>query len=55
MSLLALSKCKKVASEDNIADVLTKPLPWKDFYWKARRLLGIPDEEPLPDEEVANP
>ncbi len=38
---LGLIEVQKVASEDNIADVLTKPLAWKDFSRKARRLLGL--------------
>ena len=42
---LGLINVQKVASADNIADVLTKPLNWKEFYPKARRLLGLLEEE----------
>ena len=42
MGLIAV---QKVASADNIADVLTKALPWRDFAPKAARLLGIAEED----------
>ena len=42
MGLIAVHK---VASADNIADVLTKALPWRDFAPKAARLLGIAEED----------
>ena len=42
---LGLISVRKVASQDNIADVLTKALPWKDFAPKAARLMGIEEEE----------
>ena len=38
---LGLIEVKKVATADNIADVLTKPLAWSEFAPKAARLLGI--------------
>ena len=41
----SLISVRKVASQDNIADVLTKALPWKDFAPKAARLMGIEEEE----------
>ena len=43
---LGLIKVRKVASEDNIADVLTKPLAWREFAPKAAKLLGLDDESP---------
>ena len=39
--------------QDNVADVLTKPLSWKDFYPKARQLLGLLEEETATHETVA--
>ena len=42
---LGLVEVRKVATQDNVADVLTKPLNWGDFGPKAARLLGIPEEE----------
>ena len=42
---LGLIEVSKVASADNIADVLTKALPWSDFAPKAARLLGIDAED----------
>ena len=42
---LGLIEVNKVASEDNIADVLTKALPWREFAPKAVKLLGIEEEE----------
>ena len=38
---LGLIEVRKVATEDNLADVLTKPLAWKDFAHKAAKLLGM--------------
>ena len=38
---LGLIEVRKVATEDNLADVLTKPLAWKDFAPKAAKLLGM--------------
>ena len=43
--LMGLITVNKVASSDNIADMLTKALPWKDFAPKAARLLGIDEED----------
>ena len=43
--LMGLIAVNKVDSSDNIADVLTKALPWKEFAPKAARLLGIDEEE----------
>ena len=49
--VLGFIEVHKVASEDNVADVLTKPLAWRDFYPKACRLLGIyEDMEPRDDD-----
>ena len=42
---LGLIEVKKVATADNIADVLTKPLPWSEFAPKAARLLGVDIDE----------
>ena len=42
---MGLIEVHKVATEENITDVLTKALPWKDFAPKAARLLGIPEDE----------
>ena len=42
---LGLVEIRKVATQDNVADVLTKPLSWREFGPKAARLLGIPEEE----------
>ena len=41
---LGLIEVRKVATEDNLADVLTKPLAWRDFAPKAARLLGMDAE-----------
>ena len=49
--VLGLIEVQKVASADNVADVLTKALPWRDFYPKACKLLGIPDQQG-PDENA---
>ena len=38
---LGLVDVQKIATQDNVADVLTKPLSWKEFA----RLLGIPEDE----------
>ena len=38
---LGLFEVRKVATTDNIADVLTKPLAWSEFAPKAAQLLGI--------------
>ena len=43
--LLGLIEVRKVATEDNVADVLTKPLSWREFRPEAARLLGIPEDE----------
>ena len=51
--VLGLIEVQKVASADNIADVLTKALAWRDFYPKAYKLLGLSDE-PETDREEAN-
>ena len=45
---LGLIEVSKVASADNIADVLTKALPWSEFAPKAARLLGIDAEDMEP-------
>ena len=50
---LGLIEVQKIASQDNVADVLTKPLSWKDFYPKARQLLGLFEEETATHETVA--
>ena len=42
---LGLISVRKVASQDNIADVLTKALPWKDFAPKVAQLMGFEEEE----------
>ena len=42
---LGLVDVQKIATQDNVADVLTKPLSWKEFAPKAARLLGIPEDE----------
>ena len=46
--LLGIIEVGKVASADNIADVLTKALPWSEFAPKAVRLLGIDAEDMEP-------
>ena len=38
---LGLIEVRIVATADNIADVLTKPLAWSEFAPKAAQLLGI--------------
>lgn len=38
---LGLIEVQKVGTSENIADVLTKLLPWSEFAPKAARLLGI--------------
>ena len=38
---MGLIEVNKVATADNIADVLTKPLAWSEFAPKAARLLGM--------------
>ena len=45
---LGLIEVGKVASADNIADVLTKALPWSEFAPKAARLIGIDAEDMEP-------
>ena len=50
--VLGLIEVLKVASEDNVADVLTKPLAWRDFYPKACRLLGISEDNDPRDSAV---
>ena len=50
---LGLIEVQKIASQDNVADVLTKPPSWKDFYPKARQLLGLLEEETATHETVA--
>ena len=45
---LGLIEVGKVASADNIADVLTKALPLSEFAPKAARLLGIDAEDMEP-------
>ena len=42
---LGLVEVKKIATQENVADVLTKPLNWREFGPKAARLLGISEEE----------
>ena len=42
---------RKIPTEDNIADVLTKPLSGKSFEEKAHFLLGIMDYE-ITDYEI---
>ena len=42
---LGLVEVKKIATQENVADVLTKPLNWRGFGPKAARLLGISDED----------
>lgn len=39
--LMGLIEVQKIPTADNVADVLTKALPWKDFEAKAKILLGI--------------
>ena len=39
--ILGLITIKKIKSEDNVADLLTKPLDFKSFAEKAARLLGL--------------
>ena len=43
--MLGLIEVRKVATEENVADVLTKPLSWREFRPKAARLLGIPEAD----------
>ena len=42
---LGLIEVRKVATSDNVADVLTKPLAWGEFAPKAAKLLGIDVED----------
>ena len=42
---LGLIEVRKVATSDNVADVLTKPLAWGKFAPKAAKLLGIDVED----------
>ena len=39
--MMGLIEVQKIPSAENIADVLTKALPWKDFEAKAKLLLGV--------------
>ena len=43
--MLGLVTIPKIRSEDNVADVLTKPLEFRSFAKKAARLLGLDDSE----------
>ena len=43
--MLGLVAIQKIRSEDNVADVLTKPLEFRSFAKKAARLLGLDDSE----------
>ena len=48
--VMGLLEVKKIASDENIADVLTKALDWKQFAPKAAKLLGMIDIDSLEDE-----
>ena len=39
--LFGLIEIQKIPSKDNVADMLTKALDWKEFETKASRILGL--------------
>ena len=39
--LMGLIEVQKIPSKDNVADMLTKALDWKEFESKACRILGV--------------
>ena len=39
--LMGLIEVQKIASKENVADMLTKALDWKEFESKAARILGL--------------
>ena len=41
--MMGLIEVRKIASKENIADLLTKALDWKDFEHKAALILGLDD------------
>ena len=41
--LMGLIEVRKIASKDNVADMLTKALDWNTFELKAAKLLGLED------------
>ena len=41
-----LISLEKIASEENVADILTKPIFGADFQYKRQQLLGIKGSEP---------
>ena len=40
---MGLIEVRKIASKENVADLLTKALDWKDFEHKAALILGLED------------
>ena len=49
--LMGLIEVQKVPSKDNVADMLTKALDWKEFESKAARILGVDSLEPPAGDE----
>ena len=45
--MMGLIEVRKIASKDNVADLLTKALDWKDFELKAAQILGLDDPADL--------
>ena len=41
--IMGLIEVRKIASKENIADLLTKALDWKDFEHKAALILELED------------
>ncbi len=48
--LMGLVEVHKIASKENIADMLTKPLDWKEFEAKASKILGLDNLQESKDE-----
>ena len=53
--LMGLIEVQKVPSKDNVADMLTKALDWKEFESKAARILGVDSLEPPVGDENTHP
>ena len=49
--MMGLIEVQKIPSVENIADVLTKALSWRDFEAKAKKLLGIDCIDSEPDQD----
>ena len=52
---MGLIEVQKVPSKDNVADMLTKALDWKEFESKAARIRGVDSLEPPVGDENTHP